>query len=160
MSLIEVGRKAPVFTLQDQAGKKHALKDLAGKTVVLYFYPKDDTSGCTAEACQFRDQAPDFKKSKSVVFGVSPDSVESHRKFVDKHELNFTLLADPKDAEGDPKVCTKYGVWQEKSMYGRKYMGVVRTTYLIGPDGKVAQRWDKVKVPGHADAVLEAIRAL
>ena len=160
MSLIEVGRKAPVFTLQDQAGKKHALKDLAGKTVVLYFYPKDDTSGCTAEACQFRDQAPDFKKSKSVVFGVSPDSVESHRKFVDKHELNFTLLADPKDAEGDPKVCTKYGVWQEKSMYGRKYMGVVRTTYLIGPDGKVAERWDKVKVPGHADAVLEAIRAL
>ena len=160
MSLIEVGRKAPVFTLQDQAGEKHALKDFLGKAVVLYFYPKDDTSGCTAEACQFRDQAPDFKKSKSVVFGVSPDSVESHRKFVDKHELNFTLLADPKDAEGDPKVCTKYGVWQEKSMYGRKYMGVVRTTYLIGPDGKVAQRWDKVKVPGHADAVLEAIRAL
>ena len=160
MSLIEVGRKAPVFTLQDQAGEKHALKDFLGKAVVLYFYPKDDTSGCTAEACQFRDQAPDFKKSKSVVFGVSPDSVESHRKFVDKHELNFTLLADPKDAEGDPKVCTKYGVWQEKSMYGRKYMGVVRTTYLIGPDGKVAQRWDKVKVPGHADAVLEAIRSL
>jgi len=160
MSLIEVGRKAPVFTLQDQAGEKHALKDFLGKAVVLYFYPKDDTSGCTAEACQFRDQAPDFKKSKSVVFGVSPDSVESHRKFVDKHELNFTLLADPKDAEGDPKVCTKYGVWQEKSMYGRKYMGVVRTTYLIGPDGKVAERWDKVKVPGHADAVLEAIRAL
>ena len=160
MSLIEVGRKAPVFTLQDQAGEKHALKDFLGKAVVLYFYPKDDTSGCTAEACQFRDQAPDFKKSKSVVFGVSPDSVESHRKFVDKHELNFTLLADPKDAEGDPKVCTKYGVWQEKSMYGRKYMGVVRTTYLIGPDGKVAERWDKVKVPGHADAVLEAIRSL
>ncbi|MFB0986954.1 MAG: thioredoxin-dependent thiol peroxidase [Phycisphaerales bacterium] len=160
MSLIEVGRKAPVFTLQDQAGEKHALKDFLGKAVVLYFYPKDDTSGCTAEACQFRDQAPDFKKSKSVVFGVSPDSVESHRKFVDKHELNFTLLADPKDAEGDPKVCMKYGVWQEKSMYGRKYMGVVRTTYLIGPDGKVAERWDKVKVPGHADAVLEAIRSL
>jgi len=160
MSLIEVGRKAPVFTLQDQAGEKHALKDFLGKAVVLYFYPKDDTSGCTAEACQFRDQAPDFKKSKSVVFGVSPDSVESHRKFVDKHELNFTLLADPKDAEGDPKVCTKYGVWQEKSMYGRKYMGVVRTTYLIGPDGKVAERWDKVKVPRHADAVLEAIRSL
>ena len=160
MPLIDIGRKAPAFALQDQDGTKHALKDLAGKAVVLYFYPKDDTSGCTAEACQFRDQAPDFKKSKVMVFGVSPDSVESHRKFVDKHELNFTLLADPKDGDGDPKICIKYGVWQEKSMYGRKYMGVVRTTYLIGPDGKVAERWDKVKVPGHADAVLEAIREL
>ena len=161
MSLIEVGRKAPAFTLPDQDGAKHALKDLAGSPVILFFYPKDDTSGCTKGACQFRDQLPDFKKVKARVFGISPDSVESHRKFVDKHELNFTLLADAaRDGDENPKICLKYGVWQEKSMYGRKYMGVVRTTYLIGPDGKVAERWDKVKVPGHADAVLEAVRGL
>lgn len=160
MTLVEVGRKAPAFTLSDQDGEKHALKDCLGKPVVLYFYPKDDTSGCTKEACQFRDQQPDFKKAKAVVFGVSPDSVESHRKFVDKHALNFTLLSDPKDADGDPKIGMKYGVWQEKSMYGRKYMGIVRTTYLIDAAGKVAHRWDKVKVPGHADEVLEAIRQL
>ena len=160
MSLVDEGRKAPAFTLADQDGKKHALKDFLGKPVVLYFYPKDDTSGCTKEACQFRDQQPDFKKVKAVVLGVSPDSVDSHRKFVDKHELNFTLLSDPKDADGNPKICGKYGVWQEKSMYGRKYMGVVRTTYLIDAKGKVARRWDKVKVPDHADAVLEAIREL
>ena len=161
MSLIEVGRKAPAFTLPDQDGAKHALKDLAGSPVILFFYPKDDTSGCTKEACQFRDQLPDFKKVKARVFGISPDSVESHRKFVDKHDLNFTLLADAaRDGDENPKICLKYGVWQEKSMYGRKYMGVVRTTYLIGPDGKVAERWDKVKVPGHADAVLEAVRGL
>jgi len=160
VTLTEPGKKAKVFTLSDQDGKKHALKDYLGKPVVLYFYPKDDTSGCTKEACQFRDQQPDFKKAKAVVFGVSPDSVESHRKFVDKHELNFTLLSDPKDSEGNPKICEKYGVWQEKSMYGRKYMGVVRTTYLIDASGKVARRWDKVKVPGHADEVLEAIQSL
>ena len=160
MSLVDVGRKAPAFTLADQDGKKHALKDFLGKPVVLYFYPKDDTSGCTKEACQFRDQQPDFKKVKAVVLGVSPGSVDSHRKFVDKHELNFTLLSDPKDADGNPKICGKYGVWQEKSMYGRKYMGVVRTTYLIDAKGKVARRWDKVKVPDHADTVLEAIREL
>ena len=161
MPFIEPGKTAPAFTLKDSDGEKHSLKDYRGQFVVLYFYPKDDTSGCTKEACQFRDQLPDFKKTKAVVFGVSPDSVESHRKFVDKHDLNFTLLADAaRDADENPKICLKYGVWQEKSMYGKKYMGVVRTTYLIGPDGKVAQRWDKVKVPGHADAVLEAIRSL
>ena len=160
MALIDVGRKAPAFTLPDQDGTKHALKDCAGKPVVVYFYPKDDTSGCTLEACQFRDQQPDFAKVKATVFGVSPDSIESHRKFVSKHDLNFTLLADAKDADGDPKVCAKYGVWQEKSMYGRKYMGVVRTTYLIDVTGKVARRWDKVKVPEHAEEVLAAIKEL
>lgn len=160
MALIDVGRKAPAFTLPDQDGTKHALKDCAGKPVVVYFYPKDDTSGCTLEACQFRDQQPDFAKVKATVFGVSPDSIESHQKFVSKHDLNFTLLADAKDADGDPKVCAKYGVWQEKSMYGRKYMGVVRTTYLIDVTGKVARRWDKVKVPGHAEEVLAAIKEL
>ena len=159
--LIDPGKKAPAFTLPDQDGVKHALKDLAGAPVVLFFYPKDDTSGCTAEACQFRDQLPDFKKAKAAVFGISPDSVESHRKFVDKHGLNFTLLADSaRDGDDNPKVCHKYGVWQEKSMYGRKYMGVVRTTYLLDAAGKVAKRWDKVKVPGHADEVLAAIREL
>lgn len=149
---IEVGKAAPAFTLTDRDGKKHALKDLKGQWVVLYFYPKDDTSGCTKEACQFRDMLPDFDTREAVVLGVSPDDEKSHGKFVDKYELNFTLLADP-----DKKVCEKYGVWQEKSMYGRKYMGVVRTTYLIDPKGKVAERWDKVKVTDHAKKVLKAI---
>lgn len=160
MPLVEVGRKAPAFTLKDADGTSHALKDLAGRAVVLYFYPKDDTSGCTKQACQFRDDKARFSRAKAVVLGVSPDDEASHRRFIDKHDLNFTLLADPKDAEGNPRVCSKYGVWQEKSMYGRTYMGVVRTTYLIGPDGKVARRWDKVKVPGHAAEVLEAVKAL
>jgi thioredoxin-dependent peroxiredoxin len=160
MPLIEPGKKAPTFSAKDQDGASHRLSDFAGRPVVLYFYPKDDTSGCTAEACAFRDLRPDFSKVKAIVLGVSPDDEKSHRKFVDKHELNFTLLADVAPEGGEPAICAKYGVWQEKSMYGRKYMGVVRTTYLIGPDGKVAERWDKVKVPGHADAVLEAIREL
>ncbi|QDU71799.1 thioredoxin-dependent thiol peroxidase [Mucisphaera calidilacus] len=151
--LTEVGKKARAFTMKDQAGATHKLTDYAGRWVVLYFYPKDDTPGCTKEACQFRDGLPDFTKADAVVLGVSPDDERSHAKFVAKHELNFTLLADP-----DASVCAKYGVWQEKSMYGKKYAGVVRTTYLIGPDGKVAARWDKVKVPGHAEAVLAAIR--
>jgi len=150
--LIDEGRKAPAFTLTDQDGNKHKLGDYAGQYVVLYFYPKDNTSGCTKQACQFRDRLPDFEKVDAVVLGVSPDSEKSHRNFADKHELPFTLLADP-----DKKVLEKYGVWQEKSMYGRKYMGVVRTTYLIDPKGKVARRWDKVKVPDHAAVVLEAI---
>ena len=160
MSLVDVGRKAPALTLKDQNEEKHSLKDFLGQPVVLYFYPKDDTSGCTAQACQFRDDLPKFKRSKAVILGVSPDSEASHAKFVAKHDLNFTLLSDPKDAEGNPKVCTKYGVWQEKSMYGRKYMGVVRTTYLIDAKGKVVRRWDKVKVPGHAEEVLEAVKDL
>ena len=160
MSLVDPGRKAPAFTLSDEDGRKHALKDFGGKAVVLYFYPKDDTSGCTKEACAFRDLKARFSRANAVILGVSPDDEKSHRKFIDKHGLNFTLLADPKDADGDPKVCAKYGVWQEKSMYGRKYMGVVRTTYLIDEDGKVARRWDKVKVTDHADEVLEAVKAL
>ena len=160
MPMIEDGRKAPAFTLCDQDGKKHSLKDHAGKSVVLYFYPKDDTSGCTKEACEFRDLKTKFTRAKAVILGVSPDDEKSHRKFIDKHDLNFTLLADPKDSEGNPRICEKYGVWQEKSMYGRKYMGVVRTTYLINPAGKVVQRWDKVKVADHAQEVLDAVKAL
>lgn len=160
MPLIEVGRKAKAFTLTDEKGTKHALKDYAGKLVVLYFYPKDDTSGCTDQACQFRDMLPKFKRSKAVVIGVSPDPEKSHAKFRDKHGLNFTLLSDPKGEDGTPKVCEKYGVWVEKSMYGRKYMGVQRTTYLIDANGKVVERWDKVKVPGHAEVVLAAVKRL
>ncbi|MEO1130516.1 MAG: thioredoxin-dependent thiol peroxidase [Planctomycetota bacterium] len=154
MSLIDIGKKAPAFTLTDQHGEKHALKDYAGQMVVLYFYPKDDTSGCTKQACQFRDALPDFEGADAVVLGVSPQDVKSKEKFAGKHELNFPILADD-----DATICEKYGVWQEKSMYGRTYMGVVRTTYLIGPDGKVMQRWDKVKVPDHAAKVLDAIGA-
>jgi peroxiredoxin Q/BCP len=160
MPLVEPGRKAPPFTSKDQDGAAHRLRDFAGRTVVLYFYPKDDTSGCTKEACAFRDQHPEFSKMDAVVLGVSPDSEKSHRKFVDKHDLPFTLLADVAPEGGEPPICAAYGVWQEKSMYGRTYMGVVRTTYLIGPDGKVVRRWDKVKVPGHAEEVLEAVRAV
>ena len=153
--MIEIGKKAPAFTLKDQDGNAHRLSDHAGQPVVLYFYPKDDTSGCTKQACEFRDDLPKFKRNKIMVLGVSPQDVKSKAKFADKHDLNFPVLAD----DGS-KVCEKYGVWQEKSMYGKKYMGVVRTTYLIGPDGKVKQRWDKVKVAGLADEVLRAAKEL
>jgi len=150
--LIEPGKKAPAFNLKDQSGKAHKLSDYKGKWVVLYFYPKDNTSGCTKQACQFRDAKSKYDKAKAVVLGVSPDDEKSHAKFVEKFDLPFTLLADP-----EKKALEKYGVWQEKSMYGRKYMGVVRTTYLIDPNGKVVQRWDKVKVADHEKAVLTAI---
>ncbi len=156
MAKIEVGRKAPVFTLKDQDGKAHKLADCAGSPVVLFFYPKDMTSGCTAEAC-------DFSRVEAQVFGVSIMDSKSKRKFADKEGLTYPLLADDALNEAgkpDPKVCQKYGVWVEKSMYGRTYMGIERTTYLIDGDGKVARRWDKVKVPGHAAEVLEAVREL
>lgn len=158
--MIDPGQNAPAFTLPDQDGMKHALADCVGRPVVLYFYPKDDTSGCTTEACAFRDLLPQFETAKAIILGVSPDTVESHAKFVAKHDLNFTLLADSRDTDDTPKVCEKYGVWQKKSMYGRSYMGVVRTTYLIDASGTVARRWDKVKVNGHAEAVLEAMAEL
>lgn len=160
MPLLDPGAVVPAFSLRDQRGRPHGLKDYAGRALVLYFYPKDDTSGCTAQACQFRDHQPDFSKIKAAVLGVSPDSEDSHQQFADKHGLNFPLLADLPDADGNPPVCTRFGVWQEKSMYGRKYMGVVRTTYLIGPDGKVKRRWDAVKVPGHSQEVLDAVKSL
>lgn len=153
--LIEPGRKAPAFTAPDQQGRKHSLKDYAGQWVVLYFYPKDDTPGCTTEACDFRDNLARLTASGAVVLGVSPDDEKSHAKFADKFKLPFPLLADT-----DQKICGKYGVWQEKSLYGRKFMGVVRTTYLIDPTGKVAHRFDKVKVKDHVDAVLDKIKAL
>ena len=155
MSLIDEGKKAPAFSLKDQAGKSHTLADYAGKPVVLYFYPKDDTPGCTTESCAFEDNLPKFKSSKAIVFGASILDEKSKAKFAAKHNLTFPLLAD-----ADHAVAEKYGVWQEKSNYGRKYMGIVRTTYLIGPDGKVAKRWDNVKVDGHAEEVLTAVHEL
>ena len=155
MPLIEEGHKAPAFTLKDQAGKTHSLKDYAGKPLVLYFYPKDDTPGCTKESCQFRDHLPKFKKSKAAIFGVSILDEASKKRFADKFDLNFPLLAD-----AGHEVAEKYGVWQKKSLYGRQFMGIVRTTYLIGPYGKVAKRWDNVKVDGHAEEVLAAVQDL
>jgi peroxiredoxin Q/BCP len=155
MSVIEPGRKAPAFTLKDQSGNTHRLSDYAGRPVVLYFYPKDDTPGCTKEACEFRDALPKFKSEDAAIFGVSILDEASKTKFANKYALNFPLLSDP-----DHAVADKYGAWQERSMYGRKFMGVARTTYLIDKDGKVAKRWDKVKVDGHADEVLAAVNAL
>ena len=155
MALIEPGKKAPSFSLPDQDGTVHSLADYAGQPVVIYFYPKDDTPGCTKESCAFQDNLPKFKKSKAAVFGMSMLDSKSKAKFAKKYDLTFPLLADE-----DKSVMEKYGVWQEKSMYGRKYMGVARTTYLIGPDGKVAKRWDAVKVDGHAEEVLAAVQAL
>ena len=155
MSLIDPGKKAPSFSLPDQEGKTHTLADYAGRPVVLYFYPKDDTPGCTKESCAFQDNLPKFKKSKAAVLGMSVLDSKSKAKFADKYGLEFPLLADE-----DHAVMEKYGVWQEKSMYGKKYMGVARTTYLIGPDGKVVKRWDGVKVDGHVEEVLAAVEAL
>ena len=151
----EVGKKAPEFTLKDQQGRAHRLKDYAGRPVVLYFYPKDDTPGCTKEACAFRDALPDFTESKAAVLGVSILDVDSKARFAKKHTLAFPLLADP-----DHAVAEQYGAWRKKSLYGRTFIGIARTTFLIGRDGKVARRWDNVKVDGHADAVLEAVEAL
>ncbi len=155
MAAIEMGRKAPAFSLQDQDGRTHRLKDYAGRPLILYFYPKDDTPGCTREACAFRDSLPDFGKAKAAVLGVSVLDAASKAKFAKKHGLNFPLLAD-----ADHEVADAYGAWKKKSMYGKSYMGVARMTYLIGPDGKVARRWDDVKVDGHAADVLAAVRAL
>jgi thioredoxin-dependent peroxiredoxin len=153
--MVEAGQPAPEFTLHDQDGQPVSLKRFRGHPIVLYFYPKDDTSGCTKEACAFRDARADYEKAGAKVLGVSPDDVKSHRKFADKYELPFTLLADPETA-----ACQAYGVWKEKSMYGRKYLGVERTTFVIDRKGKVARVFPKVKVDGHSDAVLEAIKAL
>jgi peroxiredoxin Q/BCP len=155
MPLIEPGKKAPAFSLKDQHGTVHKLLDFAGKPVVLYFYPKDDTSGCTKEACAFQENLPRFKSSKAAVLGVSILDEASKAKFAEKYNLTFPLLADK-----DHEVAEKYGVWQKKSLYGRSFMGNVRTTYLIDRDGKIARRWDKVKVDGHAEAVLAAAEEL
>jgi peroxiredoxin Q/BCP len=151
---VAVGKKAPAFTLPASSGEEVSLSDFLGKTVVLYFYPKDDTPGCTKEACDFRDAQRKFSSRKAVVLGVSPDSLKSHDKFIAKFELPFVLLADT-----DHAVAEAYGVWAEKSMYGRTYMGIERSTFVIGPDGKVKAIFRKVKVDGHVDEVLEAVSA-
>ena len=155
MALVEPGRKAPAFALPDQDGKTHRLRDYAGRPLILYLYPKDDTPGCTLEACAFRGALPDFKKGRAAVLGVSVLDAASKARFARKHRLNFPLLADPEHA-----VADKYGVWMKKSLYGRSYMGLGRVTYLIGPNGKVARRWDNVKVDGHAADVLRAVDEL
>lgn len=150
--MLEVGKKAPDFTAETDSGEKISLKDFRGKKVVLYFYPKDDTTGCTKEACDFRDNFARLKRKGAVVLGVSPDTVKSHVKFKDKYDLPFTLVSDP-----DKSICVLYDVWKEKSMYGRKYMGVERSTFVIDENGKIAAIWRKVKVPGHVEEVLEAL---
>ena len=150
-----IGKAAPAFTVETDTGETLALKDLKGQNVVLYFYPKDDTSGCTTEACEFRDLMPRFATGSAVILGVSPDSVKSHQKFKAKYELPFTLLADTEHA-----IAEQYGVWKEKSMYGRKYMGIERTTFLIDATGVLRQVFEKVKPAGHADEVAAALAAL
>ncbi|MCX5742865.1 MAG: peroxiredoxin [Proteobacteria bacterium] len=153
--MIEVGKKAPAFALESSEGGTVKLADLAGKIAVIYFYPRDMTAGCAAEAVEFRDAHPALKKAGAVVFGVSKDSIASHCKFRDKYELTFPLLTDP-----DTKVLAAYGAWGEKSMYGKKSMGIIRSTVLIGADGKIAQHWPKVRGKGHALAVVAAVKAL
>ncbi|MFM8262946.1 MAG: thioredoxin-dependent thiol peroxidase [Pirellula sp.] len=152
---LEPGSKAPAFTLLDAEGKKVKLSDFKGSPVVLYFYPKDDTPGCTKEACAFRDRSAELKKLGAVVLGVSPDTPASHTKFRDKYSLNFTLLADESH-----EVAEKFGAWREKNMYGKKSMGIQRSTYLIDAQGKVAKVWKKVSVDGHDAEVLEALQEL
>ena len=146
------GSEAPDFTLPSDSGESVTLSDLRGRPVVLYFYPRDDTPGCTVEACEFRDAWRDVEKAGAVVLGVSPDDVPSHRRFRTKFRLPFPLLADP-----DHRVAERYGVWGEKSMYGRKFLGILRTTFVIGPDGRIVQVFERVKPKGHAARVLEAL---
>ncbi len=153
--MLEIGNDAPDFTVPTNNDGTFSLSAQKGTPVVLYFYPKDDTSGCTKEAIAFTEALPDFQAAGAKIVGISPDSPAKHDKFVAKHDLKVILGADE-----DKRVCEAYGVWVEKSMYGRKYMGVERSTFLIDAEGKIAQAWRKVKVPGHADKVLEAVKAL
>lgn len=150
--MLKQGDRAPAFSLPADTGETISLKDLKGKPVVLYFYPRDDTSGCTVEACEFRDHWKEVRKAGAVVLGVSPDSTRSHQKFRAKFDLPFPLLAD----EGH-EVAEAYGAWGEKSMYGRKYQGILRTTFLIGKDGRITRVFEKVKPKGHAAEVLAAL---
>jgi thioredoxin-dependent peroxiredoxin len=152
IALLAIGSTAPDFSLKSDEDKTVSLSSLRGKTVVLYFYPKDATPGCTQQACDFRDNLARVKAKGALVFGVSADSVDSHRRFKEKQSLNFPLLSDP-----DKKALNAYKVWQEKSLYGRKFMGIVRTTYIINGQGKIAHVIPKVKVGGHADAVLSLL---
>ena len=152
MSILEVGKKAPHFELPNQNEETKTLDDYKGNWLVTYFYPKDDTPGCTVEAQEFTEEIESFTKEDAVIVGVSPDNAAKHCKFIDKHSLDVELLADT-----EKKMLEDYGVWQEKQMYGKTYMGVVRTTYLINPAGEIAEAWTKVKAKGHAEAVLERL---
>ena len=153
--ILSVGEKAPAFDLPNQDGNNVKLGDYAGKWLVVYFYPRDDTPGCTVEAKEFTDLKKDFDNNNALIMGVSPDSEKKHCKFIDKHNLEIDLLADE-----NTTMLEDYGVWQEKSMYGKTYMGVVRTTYLIDPDGSIAEAWTKVKARGHAEIVLERLKEI
>lgn len=150
--MLKEGTQAPEFSLKDSTGKEHSLSQYKGKKVILYFYPKDDTPGCTKEACDFRDSIAVVTKKKAVVLGISADSVEAHGKFAKKFGLPFTLLSDP-----EKKVIQQYKAWGEKSMYGRKYMGIFRTTYVIDEQGKILKCFENVKVPGHVEEVLSLL---
>jgi len=150
--MLEVGKKAPPFKLKNQDGKVISLDDLKGKKIILYFYPKDDTPGCTTEACNFRDDLPEFKGLNAVILGVSPDPVESHKKFKIKYSIPYDLLSDV-----DREVCEKYEVWKEKNNYGKKLMGVERTTYIIDEKGVIADIFNKVKVDGHNKELIKAL---
>lgn len=152
---LNIGDKAPLIELPDDKGQTVNLADFKGQPVVVYFYPKDDTPGCTSEACGFRDNLAALNQVNAAVFGISKDSVKSHAKFRDKYELTFPLLSDETGA-----VCDAYGVWTEKSMYGRKYMGIERATFLIDKEGKIAKIWPKVSVTGHVAEVVKAVQAL
>ncbi len=155
MSKLEIGKRAPSFTLRDANGGKVVLSDLAGQWVVLYFYPKDDTPGCTVEACEFTSGLPDFEKLDATVLGCSPDSPEAHRKFIAKYKLKIKLLSDP-----DHQVMEKYGAWGEKTTYGKKTVGAIRSTVLIDPAGRVAYHWPTVKAAGHAEQVRAKLAEL
>ena len=153
MAKLEVGKKAPAFTLINQDGEKVSLKDFAGQRVVLYFYPADDTPGCTTEACQFNDELKAFAKLETVVLGVSPNNEASHTKFREKYGLKFNLLCDP-----DKKMMEKYGAYGEKILYGKTVIGVIRSTFIIGPTGTIERTWYSIKTNGHAAKVLEALQ--
>ncbi|HDQ92833.1 MAG TPA: peroxiredoxin [Synergistetes bacterium] len=151
----EIGTMAPDFCLKDSNGDEKCLRDFEGKWVVLYFYPKDDTSGCTLEAIEFSAREEEFRENNSLVIGISPDTCESHASFIGKHNLTVILLSDP-----EKKVLTEYGAWRMKKMYGKEGMGVVRSTLLISPEGKIARVWDNVRAAGHAQKVFEEIKTV
>ncbi|MFK7746300.1 MAG: thioredoxin-dependent thiol peroxidase [Roseobacter sp.] len=153
--MLEISKPAPDFTLPSTGGDDVTLSDLKGKAVVVFFYPRDDTPGCTKESIGFSESRAEFEAAGAAVFGISKDSMASHEKFAAKRDLTVPLLSDE-----NATVCEDYGVWKEKNMYGKKYMGIERTTFLIAPDGTIAKIWNKVKVPGHVEAVLEEVRAL
>ncbi len=155
MGKLEPGSKPPAFTLPDQDDKPAKLSDYKGRWLVLYFYPNDDTPGCTTEACDFTNGLKDFEKLDAVVVGCSPNTTESHRKFIAKYKLKVRLLSDPSH-----EVMSEYGAWGEKVLYGKKTIGVIRSTVIVGPDGKVAHHWGKVKAKGHADAVAAKLKEL